>query len=127
MTDIRRTLLWVVFTMSLLLLWDAWQKHTGQPSMFSPAPRTAANGAAAPGSAPGGGVPSPVASASPGAPPAAAAAPAATPTVTVSTDLLKVTLDSRGGDVIHAELLTQRDQADPNRHVVLFDRSAQRV
>ena len=25
----RRTLLWVVFTMSLVLLWDAWNKHTG--------------------------------------------------------------------------------------------------
>ena len=34
MTDIRRTLLWVVFTMSLVLLWDAWNKHTGQPSIF---------------------------------------------------------------------------------------------
>ena len=34
MTDMRRTLLWVVFTMSLVLLWDAWNKHTGQPSFF---------------------------------------------------------------------------------------------
>ena len=38
MTDIRRTVLWVVFTMSLVLLWDGWQKHNGHPSMFSPAP-----------------------------------------------------------------------------------------
>jgi YidC/Oxa1 family membrane protein insertase len=38
MTDIRRTMLWVVFSMSLVFLWDAWQKHTGHPSMFSPAP-----------------------------------------------------------------------------------------
>jgi hypothetical protein len=36
MTDIRRTLLWVVFSMSLVLIWDAWQKHNGNPSMFSP-------------------------------------------------------------------------------------------
>jgi YidC/Oxa1 family membrane protein insertase len=35
MTDIRRTLLWVVFTMSLVLLWDGWNKHTGAPSIFS--------------------------------------------------------------------------------------------
>ena len=39
MTDMRRTLLWVVFTMSLVLLWDAWNKHTGQPSLFGGAPR----------------------------------------------------------------------------------------
>ena len=38
MNDIRRTLLWVVFSMSLVLIWDAWQRHNGQPSMFGPAP-----------------------------------------------------------------------------------------
>ena len=36
MTDIRRAVLWVVLTMSLLMLWDGWQKHNGQPSLFSP-------------------------------------------------------------------------------------------
>ena len=36
MTEMRRTLLWVVFSMSLVLLWDAWNKHNGQPSMFGP-------------------------------------------------------------------------------------------
>ena len=48
MTDIRRTVLWVVFTMSLVLLWDGWQKHNGHPSMFAPQPKPVA---AAPGSA----------------------------------------------------------------------------
>ena len=38
MTDMRRTLLWVVFSMSLFLIYDAWNKHNGQPSFFSPAP-----------------------------------------------------------------------------------------
>ena len=38
MTDFRRTLLWVVFSMSLVLIWDAWNKHNGNPSMFGPAP-----------------------------------------------------------------------------------------
>ena len=48
MTDMRRTLLWVVFSMSLFLLWDAWNKHNGQPSLFSPAPaEPVATGAAA--------------------------------------------------------------------------------
>ena len=45
MTDMRRTLLWVVFTMSLVLIWDAWNKHTGQPSFFGGAPRPAATAA----------------------------------------------------------------------------------
>ena len=68
MTDFRRTLLWVVFAMSLVLIWDAWQRHNGHPSMFSPAP---AKPAAAASAAPGGAVPNPAA-------PAVAAA-AATP------------------------------------------------
>jgi YidC/Oxa1 family membrane protein insertase len=38
MNDMRRTLLWVVFSMSLFLIWDAWNKHNGQPSLFSPPP-----------------------------------------------------------------------------------------
>ena len=32
MTDMRRTLLWVVFSMSLVLIWDAWSRHNGQTS-----------------------------------------------------------------------------------------------
>ncbi|HKX95825.1 MAG TPA: membrane protein insertase YidC, partial [Methylibium sp.] len=48
MTDMRRTLLWVVFTMSLVLLWDAWNKHTGQPSLFGPQPAPVAAQAPAP-------------------------------------------------------------------------------
>ena len=33
---IQRTILWVVFSMSLLFLWDNWQKSNGKPSMFFP-------------------------------------------------------------------------------------------
>ena len=34
--DIKRTVLWVVFSMSMLLLWDNWLRYTGKPSMFFP-------------------------------------------------------------------------------------------
>jgi YidC/Oxa1 family membrane protein insertase len=34
--DIRRTVLWVVFTMSILMLGDNWQRLNGKPSMFFP-------------------------------------------------------------------------------------------
>ena len=44
MTDIRRTLLWVVFTMSLVLIWDAWNKHPGQPSIFGGSPTPTVTG-----------------------------------------------------------------------------------
>src|SRR5206468_2150467 len=37
MTDIRRTLLWGIFLASLFFIWEAWNRHNGQPSMFGPA------------------------------------------------------------------------------------------
>ena len=82
MTDIRRTVLWVVFTASLFLLWDGWQRHNGHPSMFSPASRPVA-AASAPAGAPNAGVPA--AAASTGAAAPTAAAPAAAPSEKVTT------------------------------------------
>jgi YidC/Oxa1 family membrane protein insertase len=131
MTDIRRTLLWVVFTMSLVLLWDAWQKHNGHPSMFSGAPRPVATAASGPAGAASAGVPS-AAAALPGAAPTAVATPAAAvvPTgekITVTTDVVKATFDSAGASLVRLELLDFRDAVDPKQHVVLFDQSAQRT
>src|SRR5664279_5453717 len=95
MTDIRRTLLWGIFLASLFFLWESWNRHNGQPSMFAPAPARVA--APAPSAAPipsstpvpGGGLPG----AAPGAVPAtapiatapatAASAPLASEQVTV--------------------------------------------
>src|ERR1019366_9625454 len=34
--DIKRTVLWVVFSLSLLILWDKWMTTNGKPSMFFP-------------------------------------------------------------------------------------------
>ena len=137
MTDIRRTLLWVVFTMSLVLLWDAWNKHTGQPSLFGPS-TTRSAGSAPPlaASASQVGVPAPVATAVPGAGGAAATTPtgalpaAATGApgelVVVTTDLVKASFDSNGGNLVRLELLRHADVEDRLHHVVLFDQSAER-
>jgi len=136
MTDMRRTLLWVVFSMSLVLIWDAWVRHNGGAGMFGAPPpaRPAASATAAPGSAPLAGVPTPQANLSPApagtAAPAAPSAPASAPEarqVVVTTDLVKATLDSTGGSLVRLELLRQTDQNDRKRNVVLFDRSAERL
>jgi YidC/Oxa1 family membrane protein insertase len=127
MTDMRRTILWVVFTASLFLLWDAWNKHNGQPSFFSPAPRPVAAGSA-PTASPTNGVPAPAAGTAAAAPTPGAAASAA-PTgeqLVVKTDVYEATLDSRGGDLVRLALLKHADDADPKKPLVLFDRSAQR-
>jgi len=41
MNDIRRTILWVIFGFSLVLLWDKWQVHSGKKATFFPAPAVA--------------------------------------------------------------------------------------
>ncbi len=130
MTDIRRTILWGVFLMSLVLLWDAWQKHNGHPSLFGPAARPAAVAAA---SAPAGvpasaGVPLAsgavaAAAAAPAAPSPGNAAPPTGETVTITTDVVKATFDSRGGTLVRLELLAYRDAVDPKRNVVWMERT----
>ncbi|MBN8508553.1 MAG: membrane protein insertase YidC [Burkholderiales bacterium] len=118
MTDMRRTLLWVVFTMSLVLLWDAWNKHTGAPSIFGGSPRPAAGAGSAPPSPASAGVPVAAAgsaaaagAAAPGLP-AAPAAPPAPPTgerITLTTDVVKATFDPVGGTLVRLELLGYKD------------------
>ena len=34
--DIKRTVLWVIFFMSVVMLFDNWQRDHGRPSMFFP-------------------------------------------------------------------------------------------
>ncbi|HSW04709.1 membrane protein insertase YidC [Aquabacterium sp.] len=128
MTDMRRTILWVVFSASLVLLWDAWNKHNGHPSMFSPAPARTAAAGASPGAS---GVPAPTAgtagSASTAATPAASAsAPLVGEKVLITTDVMKATFDSIGGQLVRLELLKHRDTDDPKQHVLLFDKSSAR-
>jgi YidC/Oxa1 family membrane protein insertase len=141
MTDIRRTILWVVFTMSLVLLWDAWNKHNGQPTMFGarlPAP--AAAGASPAAGAPGAVAGVPVAGTTAGATgsaaappvaagaPAVAMAPAAGEQVTITTDVIKARFDSIGGSLVYLEFLNYKDiSTNTTRNVVLFDQSSKRV
>jgi YidC/Oxa1 family membrane protein insertase len=139
MNDIRRSILWVIFGFSMIMLWDAWQVHNGNKATFFPSPNKAAIGAAAPGASASGvptaavpsasgaaGVPSSVAAATPVAT-ATAAAPVAV-NYDITTDLLKLTISSQGGSVVRAELLKHFDDTkEGKRTVVLLDSSANRA
>ena len=136
MNDIRRTLLWVVFTMSLVLIWDAWQKHTGHGSLFGGPARSVAAAGNSPGQpASAAGVPAPAAAvpaAATGTSQSAAGVPsgAALPAgerVVITTDVVKATFDSQGGNLVQLELLGYKDATDPQRNVVLLDQSAKRL
>ncbi|MBY0411074.1 MAG: membrane protein insertase YidC [Burkholderiaceae bacterium] len=143
MNDIRRTILWVIFGFSMVLLWDKWQLHNGNKATFFPSTPVvtapaAAGGAAASGAASTGSMASvpptnrPAstaaavgASAVPGQ--LAPAAAAVGEHVQVKTDLYNLTFDSEGGSLTHAELLQHIDMADKSRNFLLLDESAQRV
>ncbi|MCS6811649.1 MAG: membrane protein insertase YidC [Tepidimonas sp.] len=105
MNDIRRSILWVIFGFSLILLWDRWQVHHGQPATFFPStPPKATAPAAAPGQPSAAAVPQPAA-ASAASVPAAPSTPVPRQRTTVRTDVLELVIDSEGATIAQARLL----------------------
>ncbi|BEP64289.1 membrane protein insertase YidC [Variovorax sp. V213] len=124
MNDIRRTILWVIFGFSLVLLWDQWQVFNGNKPTFLPSSKPAAVASAPAGGTPAAsnGVPA-AASATggnAGAVPTQAAPAAPRERVSVTTDLFKAVIDSEGATVNYLELL-KYEEADRTKHVVLFE------
>ncbi|MHB1124040.1 MAG: membrane protein insertase YidC [Ramlibacter sp.] len=140
MNDIRRTILWVIFGFSMVLLWDQWQVHNGRQATFFPsakppaaaqAPAAGASSVVPPASTtapppPGTAAP---AAASPGAVPASGNAPTpASQKITVTTDLLRITFDTAGGSVVRTELLKVSADSAADKvtaNFVLLDESPQ--
>ncbi|MEY3873148.1 MAG: hypothetical protein RLZZ296_2143 [Pseudomonadota bacterium] len=137
MNDIRRTILWVVFGFSLVLLWDQWQIHNGHKATFFPNNvKTAVEKTSL---APASGVPSAVpalnsaaGSAQPTGTAAQIAAIGAAPAaprelLVVSSDVLKLTFDTEGGTLQKTEFLKHVDMADKAKNFVLLDNSKERT
>jgi len=137
MNDIRRTILWVIFGFSMVLLWDQWQLSNGHKATFFPKPEAAAPATA---SAPA------ATAATAGAnsvPAATATAPAATPaqvpssgpnasatareTIEVATDVLKLSFDTEGGSLVRSEFTRHADFVDSSKPFVFLDQSSTRV
>ncbi len=137
MNDIRRTILWVIFGFSMVLLWDQYQIYNGNPATFFPTPaKTAVKPApaAVAVSVPSGPTAQPSAvppgvhvagTIAPGAQPGATLAPRQT--VMVTTDLYKLMFDTEGGSLVRAELLKHRDMDDKNKNLVLLDENKDRI
>lgn len=138
--DTRRTVLWIVFSISLFLLWENWQRFNGRPTMFGPPPATTQVGAPeASGSAPH--VPSnevPSASTTPASVPTPGTTGTSTPTtglppagnepvrgtrIAVKTDLFAADINTLGASLDRVELLAYRDSTDPKQNFVLFDQT----
>jgi YidC/Oxa1 family membrane protein insertase len=112
----KRTILWIVFAVSLFVLWNNWQISNGHPSMFAPpppaqtakapeakksdVPAAAAAGAAA--AVPGA-----------GATAAADAAPFKAERITITTDVVRADIDTQGGVIRRLELLKYKENGHP--------------
>jgi YidC/Oxa1 family membrane protein insertase len=135
MNDIRRTILWVIFGFSMVLLWDQWQVFNGHKATFFPSSTQTAK-APDSGATPASGaasVPSPSASLTPGSPATVpAGAPSTAPSaakerVVVNTDVLSLTFDSEGGTLVHTAFNKYKDMTHKDQGFVLLDESTNRV
>jgi YidC/Oxa1 family membrane protein insertase len=115
--DNQRLILFIVFSFSLLLLWEAWQGQN-EPAPVAPTTMTA----------PATGAPTPS---------AALITPAATTTesqtsfakgqrAVVETDVLRATIDGNGGDLRELLLLPYRETEDKKQVFTLFEDSQTR-
>ena len=129
--DIKRTVLLVVFSLSLLMLWENWNRYNGNPSMFAdqpPATNQAAPAAKGDASVPQASAPQAATAAATDADvPAGATAAVKGETITITTDLLKVEVNTAGGELTRVELLNHKDSKDASKPVVLLERDAART
>jgi len=127
--DIKRTVLLVIFSLSLLMLWENWTIYNGGASMFAPEVASTSSNATSntksDSSVPQASVSTPVAS---GADvPAGAVSAQAGEKITITTDLLKAEINSAGGELTRIELLQHKDSANESKNVVLMESGSGRT
>ena len=140
MNDIRRTILWVVFGFSMVLLWDQWQVYNGHKATFFPA--SVQSGASAPPASPAAASTVPTATPAVAAQVGAQSVPGVAPDplgavpsapslarerIVVTTDVFKLTFDTDGGSLLRTEFLQHIDMENKSRNFVLLDDSKERV
>ena len=109
--DTQRLILLIIFSFSLLMLWEAWQREN-RPT---PPPAAQTKDAAVP--TPSAPVPKPSA---PAAAPAAAGQAGSRELIRVATDYVAAEIDPVGGDLVKLELLRYKDGIDPTKTFVLL-------
>ncbi|MBI5923305.1 MAG: membrane protein insertase YidC [Betaproteobacteria bacterium] len=117
--DNQRLILLLVFSFSLIMLWEAWQKQ-GQPKP----PISATQGVSTPAANP---VPSPAPTAIPAATgllpekSVQSSAQSKPPTEVIKTDLFTAEISSQGGDLVRLELVKHLATEDKTKKFILFD------
>lgn len=134
--DIRRTILLMIFSFSLLMLWNNWQIHQGNPSLLggttpsstpaAPAPASTPATSAADASNPPASIPSapvsPAASSAPSnVPGVTTTAATQTQTVDFKTDVLNISFDLVGAQLVRADLLAFPSREEKDKPFVLLN------
>ena len=128
--DTRRLILFFIFSFSLVMLWDAWQKQQVKAKPAPPTQQAARDAGiplptiplqapAVPGAAPA------LPGAIPALPGVTPAVPGAVPLpavrkVSVKTDVFSAEIAAEGGDLRFVELTQHKDTVDKNRNFVLL-------
>lgn len=117
--DQRRLILFLVFSFSLVMLWEGWIKQN------NPAPAVQTTTAAGAPAAADGSVPTPSAAltgqASQAVVPGETVAVSSAPRVIVTTDLLRADVSAEGGSIVRLELLQHQASGENSGNFVLFD------
>jgi YidC/Oxa1 family membrane protein insertase len=109
--DTQRLILFLVFSFSLLFLWQEWQKEHRPVVPAAPTSPLSAPAPSAPGTAP----------AAPGASVVPAVnAPQSGQRVHVRTDTMVAEIATQGGDLVYLELLQHKDTLDGSKNLVLL-------
>ena len=112
--DNQRLILFLVFSFSILMLWDAWERqHAPQPVAQTQQAQVQDVPAA-----PKAGQPAPV------APGAEAFSLGQGEKIHVKTDMVEADIDTMGGDIRHLELVKHKAKGDTSNNFVLLDDSA---
>lgn len=131
--DIRRTILLMIFSFSLLMLWNNWQVHQGNPSLLSGSTETTPPKSSASSDGPKSVDPASAAAGVPTAPAttatsiasnvpgAASAAPAQAQTVDFKTDVLNISFDLVGAQLVRADLLAFPSREEKDKPFVLLN------
>ncbi len=118
--DTQRLVLFFIFSFSLLLIWEAWQKETRSGDVAAVA-QSVVPAPASPGKSPGGTAPVPGIA----APAVTAAPPVSQATgkgerIRVETDNFIAEIDTLGGDLAFLELRKHKDTVDKTKEFILL-------
>jgi YidC/Oxa1 family membrane protein insertase len=132
MNDIRRSVLWVIFGFCMVMLWDKWQVYNGHKALFFPSGDKVEAQMPASSTQPGvTEIPQSTTALSSSQVMAGldnkTQPPPSRKRVDIETNVLKLSFDSAGGNLVRAELLAHKDINHPGDNVVLFNDSPERV